>query len=38
MHVAPLIKITRSLSNEEVNDIQDQVVLRLKDQFQVEVR
>ncbi|EKM82677.1 hypothetical protein AGABI1DRAFT_33556 [Agaricus bisporus var. burnettii JB137-S8] len=28
----------RSLSNEEVNDIQDQVVLRLKDQFQVEVR
>ena len=28
----------RSLSNEEINHIQGQVVSRLKDQFSVEVR
>jgi phenylalanyl-tRNA synthetase alpha chain len=38
MHVAHLINSPRSLSNEEVNEIQDQVVLRLKEQFEVEVR
>jgi phenylalanyl-tRNA synthetase alpha chain len=33
-----LIFLPRSLSNAEVNHVQDQVVSRLKNQFDVEIR
>lgn len=34
----PLKRNSRSLSNEEVNHLQNQVVMRLKEEFGVEIR